>query len=273
MTHAKTAITWLIRLVLVAFLALVVGAITVLIVIPRATHAVALDVLTGSMTPNIPVGSVVIERPVDPGTLHVGDVATYQVKPGVDDYITHRIVAINTKTNPVTFTFKGDANRGPDIKPVPATAIRGKVWFHVPYLGEIRDGLKGAFGRALLLVVAMVVLGGFAIKQFYDVFRERRRKHADDGLAPLCLQFALDAFGEVDPSFVADLFHGECEVGDDGTFRLSFRAAPERIAVIRDLLAPHGIELSPEKTESSETEAAETAAVHSDAQAGELAHA
>ena len=49
----------------------------------------ALTVLTGSMTPEIPVGSVVIDRPVDPGMLKVGDVATYQKVPGVDEYITH----------------------------------------------------------------------------------------------------------------------------------------------------------------------------------------
>jgi signal peptidase len=46
-------------------LAVIVGALAVLTVVPRAVHGSALTVLTGSMTPTIPVGSVVVVRPVD----------------------------------------------------------------------------------------------------------------------------------------------------------------------------------------------------------------
>lgn len=169
--------TWAIRLLLLAVLGVIASAITVLMVLPRATHGVALTVLTGSMTPTIPVGSVVIDRPVDPGTLHIGDVATYQVAPGKAEYITHRIVKINTSTSPVTFTFKGDANRGADIQPVPASAIRGKVWFHVPYLGSIRDALhtKGGFAG-----IAVLVLAGYALHQAAAALRERGTKSSSD---------------------------------------------------------------------------------------------
>lgn len=166
-----TLLRWTVRLFLLAFALLVVAAITVLVVLPRATHGSALTVLTGSMTPDIPVGSVVIVRPVDPGTLKVGDIATYQVAPGKAEYITHRIVRINTHKSPEVFTFKGDANRGPDINPVPAGAIRGQVWFHVPYLGAIRDGLHGKGGISL---VAMLLLGGYAISQLGGAYKERK---------------------------------------------------------------------------------------------------
>src|SRR4051794_38499467 len=88
--------TWSIRLLLLAVLAVVAFAIAVLVVLPRATHGTALTVLTGSMTPEIPVGSIVVDRPVDPGTLHVGDIATYQKEPGKAEFITHRIVKIDS---------------------------------------------------------------------------------------------------------------------------------------------------------------------------------
>jgi signal peptidase len=158
-------------------LGLVAFALAVLTVIPRATHGTALTVLTGSMTPGIPVGSVVIDRPVDPGTLRVGDIATYQKEPGKAEYITHRIVKIDGSTSPTTFTFKGDANRGADEAPVPATAIRGKVWFHVPYLGATRDALHTKGGLA---GVAMLVLAGYALYQGASALRERGRKSDDD---------------------------------------------------------------------------------------------
>ena len=162
----------MVRVCLVTVIITLIGAITVLMIIPRATHSNALTVLTGSMTPEIPVGSVVLVRPVDPHTLKVGDIATYQAEPGEDAYITHRIVKINISEEPATFIFKGDANRGRDIKPVPAGAIRGEVWFHVPYLGAIRDALHGKAGLSLL---AMLVLGGYAISQLVELVRDKRK--------------------------------------------------------------------------------------------------
>jgi signal peptidase I len=172
----RRIVIWTIRLLLLAVLGLVAFTIAVLTVIPRATHGTALTVLTGSMTPGIAVGSVVIDRPFDPGTLHVGDVATYQKEPGKAEYITHRIVKIDASKTPTLFTFKGDANRGPDITPVPATAIRGKVWFHVPYLGAIRDALHTKGGLA---GVAVLVLAGYAFYQGTNAVRERRRSPQD----------------------------------------------------------------------------------------------
>ncbi len=156
-----------------------VAALAVLIVLPRATQGAALTVLTGSMTPQIPVGSVVLVRPVDSRTLKVGDVATYQTAPGKEEFITHRIVDIDTSTEPASFTFKGDANKGPDIDPVPAGAIRGEVWFHVPYLGAIRDALHGKAGLSLL---AILLLGGYALVQTFGAVKDRRESRKPVGI-------------------------------------------------------------------------------------------
>jgi signal peptidase len=172
---APLLLRWAARLVLLAFALLVVGALAVVVVIPRATQSQAMTVLTGSMTPGIPVGSVVMVRPVDTGTLRVGDVATYQSEPGKPVYVTHRILKIDSSTTPTSFIFKGDANRGADITPVSAKAIRGEVWFHVPYLGAIRDGLHGKGGFSL---VAMLVLAGYALSQVGAGMKERRTKDA-----------------------------------------------------------------------------------------------
>ena len=230
---------WTYRIVAGALLALVLAAVTVLVVIPRATHGTALTVLTGSMTPDIPVGSVVIERPVDPGTLKVGDIATYQKAPGVNEYITHRIIKIDTATNPATFTFKGDANRGPDITPVPAGAIRGKVWFHVPYLGSLRDSIGGPLGRVVVIAVVVLMLGGYSVRQIRESLRERKTgSGAADAAGTLSLEFAPGAFGSTDPAFVARLLQGEVEPFDGG-FRLVFDVDDKRRAVLAELLAPY----------------------------------
>jgi signal peptidase I len=164
---------WLTGLLLTLALILITSAVMILIVIPRAMHGTVLTVRTGSMTPRLSVGSVVIDRPVEVGRLRVGDIATYQKAPGVAEYITHRIVAINPKTTPETFTFKGDANRGPDVNPIPATAIRGQVWLHVPYLGSVRESLRTGSLRGLILALAVLSLAAYAVVQVVDVARKR----------------------------------------------------------------------------------------------------
>jgi signal peptidase I len=161
---------WSARLLVVAFALLVAGAVAVVVVIPRVTHGQAMTVLSGSMTPGIPVGSIVLVRPVDPDQLRVGDVATYQDEPGKPVYVTHRVAGINHLGGQTTFTFKGDANRGADVKPVVPGQIRGRLWFHVPYLGRIRDDLKTPGGLTLTLAV---LLAGYALSQLTSGFRER----------------------------------------------------------------------------------------------------
>jgi len=224
---------WSIRVLLLAVLGLIAFAIAVLTVIPRATHSTALTVLTGSMTPGIPVGSVVVDRPVDPGTLHVGDVATYQKEPGKAEYITHRIVKIDATKTPTLFTFKGDANRGPDVTPVPASAIRGKVWFHVPYLGAIRDALHTKGGLA---GVAMLVLFGYALYQGTSALNDRRAP-AQGGLADnsddavidlvraeprysLLMTVRTDAFDDLTPEAVSRALGATLVEAGDETFTM-----------------------------------------------------
>ncbi|NJC71083.1 signal peptidase I [Planosporangium thailandense] len=167
----QIAARWGVRTLLFAFLGAVLAALAVVAVLPRAVHGAALTVLTGSMTPTIQPGSVVVIRPVDAGTLRIGDVVTYQRTAGKAEYVTHRIVAVNEQTTPVTFTTKGDANRGADIDPVPSTAIRGKVWFHVPYLGFVRNSVGN---RSTVLSVAVAGLIGYALFQLVGAWRDRR---------------------------------------------------------------------------------------------------
>ncbi len=61
--------------------------------------------------------------------------------------------------------------------------IRGQVWFHVPYLGAIRDTLHGGAGMTLLVTLvlaayALLQIGGGLLEQL----RSRRADAArDDG--------------------------------------------------------------------------------------------
>lgn len=95
------------------------------------------NVLTPSMEPTIPVGSMVFVKMVEPYELKVGDVITYSTSTDGSVVVTHRINEINAENGKISFITKGDANKVTDISPVVSSSVIGKVNLIVPYLGNI----------------------------------------------------------------------------------------------------------------------------------------
>jgi signal peptidase I len=89
----------------------------------------ALVVHTGSMTPNIRSGDLVIDRPAGP--VHVGEVITFAKAPG--QYVTHRVAAIT----PAGLKTRGDANPSDDFGYVAQSQIVGRLYAAIPYAGFI----------------------------------------------------------------------------------------------------------------------------------------
>ena len=86
--------------------------------------------------------------------------------------MTHRVVGVDARHQ--EFLFRGDANPVADPEPVPASAITGRVWFSVPYVGWIRARLGQS--RSILIVLAVVGLGVYSVAQFTLAWRERSRR-------------------------------------------------------------------------------------------------
>ena len=161
-----TRFAW--RLLTVAAICLALALTLVTVIIPRVTQGAALSVLSGSMTPTIPVGSIVLVVPADPTTVAVGDVITYQTAPDVAEYVTHRVVGIQRDTDPMSFLTKGDANRGVDKDPVPIGAVRGKVRLHVPYVGIAADVMRSSLGAWIV----MSFVAGIIVYKLIKVIRK-----------------------------------------------------------------------------------------------------
>ena len=125
-------------------LAIVLLIAALAIIVPAVTNSTPMTILTGSMTPTYPPGTLIIVQPVRTDTLIIGDVITYQIESGKPDVVTHRIIAITSVTDGTrTFTTQGDANNTPDEKQVIGAQIRGKVWYSIPYLGWISTWVNG----------------------------------------------------------------------------------------------------------------------------------
>jgi len=131
-------------------------------------------VLTGSMEPTYPVGSLIYVKPVDAQDLRVNDVITFSVTPGV--IATHRIVeVVPDENNPLVTRFrtKGDANNDVDAALVSAGNIVGKVMFSVPALGQVASYIQEPPG----LYVAIAICGlMIAFVFFTDSLDEKQKK-------------------------------------------------------------------------------------------------
>lgn len=142
----RTPLGWLCTvagtLILVATL-----AAAALMALPPAIGWEQRTVLTGSMEPEIPVGSMIYVAPADPAELAEGDVVTFENESG--DIVTHRVES-NRAVEGELIT-KGDANEGEDLAPVPYSAVRGKVVLAVPYLGDVLGALASPVGKVYLL--------------------------------------------------------------------------------------------------------------------------
>ena len=95
----------------------------------------AIVIATGSMTPNINKGDmVVIEKvaPKDAKKLKEGEVLAFKRE---DKIVVHRIYKIYTSGNEIFFKTKGDHNNAPDGYLTEAKEILGTVKFNIRYIG------------------------------------------------------------------------------------------------------------------------------------------
>lgn len=162
----RQIVSWLVFLT-------ITGLLLVMVVIPKASGATAYTVLTQSMSPGMPPGTLAVVKPVDPQELSTGDVITYQMVSGQPEVVTHRIVGVGkTLGGELRFTTRGDANGADDSQLVRAEQIRGSLWYSVPFLGFINSALTGQ-QRGVILLVAVTGLLGYAILMLISAARDK----------------------------------------------------------------------------------------------------
>ncbi|WP_370249435.1 signal peptidase I [Nocardioides sp.] len=158
--HARRALVRLAGRVLSgALLLAALGVLVLTVLLPRVAGAVPYTVLTGSMAPALPPGTLVVVRPVAPADVAVGDVVTYQLRSGEPTVVTHRVVQIDyDATGAPRFVTRGDANTVPDAAPVQPVQVRGVVWYHLPWLGRLGPLLTLAQRQHLVVGTAVGLL-------------------------------------------------------------------------------------------------------------------
>jgi len=160
------------------FVALCVAlfAAVLLIVIPAVTGSQPYTVLTNSMAPKYPPGTLLIVEPVEFDSLKLGDVITYQLKSGEPAVVTHRIVSVGVNQDgDRTLITKGDNNTLEDEVPVQKVQVRGKLLYAVPHVGWAANWMENnnREGVAKWLAVGLI---GYGVASIVIGARESRRK-------------------------------------------------------------------------------------------------
>lgn len=141
-----------ILVVLVGFLALVLVGIRLFGITPYA-------VLSGSMEPKLPVGSLIFVQKTGFDKIQAGDIVTF-VRNEELEVATHRVVSVDTAAR--CLTTKGDANNIVDGSPVQEANIVGVVLFCVPGLGYFLNGITTVPGMYFAVgCVLLLLLGAF----------------------------------------------------------------------------------------------------------------
>jgi signal peptidase len=155
-------------------------------------------VTSGSMQPNIAVGSLLIVHTVDPAAVQVGDVITYAGYTA-RNLTTHRVLSRRYVAGQLHFQTQGDANDTPDVDLAPAAGVVGRATLDVPYVGRTLSALTHPQTRMIVLGVPAAWMIVVHARTLQTLLRSRGRQRAprppvvDSRLTPMWLLVVVAA--------------------------------------------------------------------------------
>lgn len=174
----RSLLSYIANAIIITVLTALLGVAAAAIVVPAATGSTPLTVMTSSMEPALPPGTMVVVRPTDPADIRVGMVLTYQLRSGDPTVVTHRVVErMQQENGEYVYITQGDNNPSPDVDPVREVQVRGTVWYAIPYLGHASAALSGDW-RAFVVPILVLGLFGYAAVMVIGAARDRARRRA-----------------------------------------------------------------------------------------------
>lgn len=149
LTYLFKGLSWIVIAAIVIYLAIAAPVVA-------GFHPVV--VLSGSMEPVFPVGSIIYYHPCNFENLKAGDIVTFKAE---NSLVTHRITVVNRISR--TINTKGDNNPTEDPVPVEESEIAGRAaGFAIPYAGYfVMNGKK----PAAIAVMAVILLIDYVLER------------------------------------------------------------------------------------------------------------
>jgi signal peptidase I len=122
-------------------------------------------VRSGSMTPAIETGDVVVTKSISPLSARVGDVVTFVDPEGTGKLFSHRVQSVRAVGDEVAFVTRGDANTSTEHWRVPAAGSIGRVAYRIPKIGYALSWVDSGPARlALIAIPALLLLWGALVR-------------------------------------------------------------------------------------------------------------
>ncbi|MBS6195101.1 MAG: signal peptidase I [Clostridiales bacterium] len=129
------------------------------------------SVISGSMEPEIPTGSLVYIKEAVPEEIQEGDVIAFYGAMDSNAIITHRVVENRVLMG--EFITKGDANQTEDMNPIPYDNFIGIVVRSIPKVGQIAQLFTSQTGK---IIAGMVIGISIVLQCAASLIESRRRK-------------------------------------------------------------------------------------------------
>lgn len=154
----------------------VIGTVLLIILIisclpltlPKAFGYQMYTVISGSMEPALPVGSLVYVKYQEPESIEKKDIIAFYGSNESSSIITHRVV-YNKKLSG-EFVTKGDANKEKDMNPISYNQYMGKVVLMIPVIGGVAQTLTTGSGKIVLFSFIGLIL---LLEIFGNVLQKR----------------------------------------------------------------------------------------------------
>jgi signal peptidase len=108
------------------------------------------------MEPNLPKGSLTLTLPINTDNIEVGDIIVFTLDSSPDTTISHRVVEVITGSTPSFYT-QGDANYQKDLWIVKSANVKGKIYFHVPFVGSVVNSISD-YVRSMVGLITLVCI-------------------------------------------------------------------------------------------------------------------
>jgi signal peptidase len=135
--------------------------------LPLAVGGTSMVVRSGSMTPAIRTGDVVVVRPIAPTEAEVGDIVTFKDPTGSGRLLVHRVRAISQAGSEVEVITKGDANTTQERWKVAADGTIGTVAYRLPALGFAVGWIGSPAGRIGLVILPALLLAAMLLMRIW----------------------------------------------------------------------------------------------------------
>jgi signal peptidase len=135
---------------------------------PSVMGGSSFTVMSGSMTPALRTGDVVVESRLAARDARVGDVITFRDPEGSHRLITHRVRRLRLGADgTVSLVTKGDDANAVQRWSVPADGSIGLVRLRIPFLGYALWGTRQPLGRFLLVILPVLLLSASELRRLW----------------------------------------------------------------------------------------------------------